>query len=190
MPISRYTTTAIVLHWIIAIGIVTNVALAWLWPHSLPDDAVRPAIDFHKSVGITILGLALMRILWRFSHAAPAMPTTYQKWEISLAHITHVLLYVILFAMPLTGWIMDSAYKDAAAHPMHYFGTFEFPRIPWILQLQQPLKENIHTWFGKAHEWLSYLLYGLFVLHVSGALKHQLAGDKELQRMLPGKRAA
>jgi cytochrome b561 len=190
MQVARYTNTAIVLHWIIALGVVTNVTLAWLWPHSLPDDVVRPTIDVHKSIGITILGLALMRLLWRASHAPPPIPTTYQKWEISLAHITHVLLYVILFAMPLTGWIMDSAFKDAAKFPMHYFGTFVFPRIPWIMQLDQPLKENIHTWFGKAHEWLSYVLYVLFVLHVAGALKHQLAGDKELQRMLPGKREA
>ncbi|HVV33060.1 MAG TPA: cytochrome b [Vitreimonas sp.] len=190
MQVARYTNTAIILHWVIALGVVTNVTLAWLWPHMLPDDVVRPTIDVHKSIGITILGLALMRLLWRASHAPPPIPTTYQKWEISLAHITHVLLYVILFAMPLTGWIMDSAFKDAAKFPMHYFGTFVFPRIPWIMQLDQPLKENIHTWFGEAHEWLSYVLYVLFVLHVAGALKHQLAGDKELQRMLPGKREA
>jgi cytochrome b561 len=190
MQSSRYTNIAIILHWVIALGIVTNVTLAWLWPHILPDDVVRPAIDVHKSIGITVLGLATMRLLWRLGHPPPPIPTSYQKWEITLAHITHALLYVILFALPLTGWIMDSAFKDAAKFPMHYFGTFEFPRIPWIMNLGQPLKENIHGWFGKAHEWIGYLLYGLFVLHVAGALKHQLAGDKELQRMWPGKRAA
>jgi cytochrome b561 len=131
-----------------------------------------------------------MRLLWRASHAPPPFPTTYQKWEIGLAHATHILLYVILFAMPVTGWIMDSAFKDAAKFPMHYFGTFVFPRIPWIMSLAQPLKENIHTWFGAAHKFLSYLLYLLFALHLGGALKHQFAGEKELQRMLPGKRIA
>ena len=190
MPVARYTNTAIVLHWVIALGVVTNVTLAWLWPHSLPDDVVRPVIDVHKSIGITILGLATMRLLWRFRHPPPSIPSNYQKWEITLAHLTHVLLYVILFAMPLTGWIMDSAFKDAAKFPMHFFGTFEFPRIPSIMQLDPALKKDIHTWFGKAHEWFGYLLYGLFALHVAGALKHQFAGDKELQRMLPGKRDA
>ena len=66
-PASRYTNVAIALHWIIALGIVINITLAWLWPHSLPDDAVRPAIDTPKSIGVTILGLAFLRLLWRFS---------------------------------------------------------------------------------------------------------------------------
>lgn len=184
---NRYTNTAIALHWIIALGIVINVTLAWLWPHSLPDHAVRPAIDTHKSIGITILGLAILRVLWRATHRPPSMPTTYQKWETAAANIAHVLLYVILFAMPLTGWIMDSAYKDAAQHPMHYFGTFEFPRIPWIQALQQPLKEQIHGGFGKAHEILSYVLYVLLFAHIGGALKHQLLDkEPEIERMLPG----
>ena len=203
MQVARYTNTAIALHWLIALGIATNVTLAWLWPHLLPDymiphlwpnadvgGAVRSAIDTHKSIGITVLGLALMRVLWRINHAPPPIPTAYQKWEIALAHITHVLHYVLLFAMPLTGWIMDSAWKDAPTHPMHFFGTFEFPRIPWVMQLDPPLRENFHTWFGKAHEWFAYVLYVLFVLHVAGALKHQFAGEKELQRMLPGRRGS
>src|SRR6185312_4880254 len=148
-PASRYTNVAIALHWIIALGIVINITLAWLWPHMLPDDAVRPAIDTHKSIGVTILGLA--------------------------------------FLQPITGWIMDSAYKDAATHPMHYFGTFEFPRIAWIQQLQQPLKEQIHSGFGKAHEYISYVLYALLIAHIGGALKHQLLDkDPEIERMLPG----
>lgn len=184
MAASRYTNTAIALHWLIALGIVINVTLAWLWPHALPDDIVRPAIDTHKSVGITILGLAAMRLLWRLGHQPPPLPTTLQKLEATDAHATHALLYVILFAMPLTGWIMDSAYKDAATHPMHYFGTFEFPRIGWIQHLHQPLKEQIHGGFGKAHEYLSYCLYALFIAHVGGALKHQFIDRQpELQRM-------
>jgi cytochrome b561 len=184
---ARYTNVAIAFHWIIALGIVINVTLAWLWPHMLPDDAVRPAIDTHKSIGITILGLAFMRLLWRFSHRPPPMPTTYQKWETVAAHWTHVLLYVILFAQPLTGWMMDSAYKDAATHPMHYFGTFEFPRIAWIQQLHQPLKEQIHSGFGKAHEYISYVLYALLIAHIGGALKHQILDkEPEIERMLPG----
>ena len=115
------------------------------------------------------------------------MPTTYQKWEIAAANAAHVLLYVILFAQPLTGWIMDSAYKDAALHPMHFFGTFEFPRIAWIQALHQPLKEQIHSGFGAAHKYISYLLYALLIAHIGGALKHQILDrEPEIERMLPG----
>ena len=184
----RYTNTAIVLHWLIALAIVINVALAWIWPHMLPDDAVRPAIDTHKSIGVTVFGLAVMRLLWRVSHRPPPLPTTYQKWEAVAAHWAHVLLYVILFAQPLTGWIMDSAWKDAATHPMHYFGAFEFPRLSWVAHLDPVLRENVHTWFGAAHKAISYALYILLIAHVGGALKHQILDrEPELQRMLPGR---
>jgi len=187
-PVNRYTNTAIALHWLIALGIVINVTLAWLWPHSLPDAQVRPAIDMHKSIGLTILGLAIMRLLWRFSHPPPPLPTSYQKWEASAAHWAHVALYLVLFAQPISGWIMDSAYKDAAATPLHYFGTsFVLPRIAWIMDLHQPLKEQIHAIFGKAHEYTSYLLYALLIAHIAGALKHQLIDrEPEIERMLPG----
>ncbi|MDE8420517.1 cytochrome b/b6 domain-containing protein, partial [Klebsiella pneumoniae] len=93
-------------HWLVAALIVTNVALAWIWP-VLPDAQVRPAIDPHKSIGITILGLALLRILWRFGHRPPPLPRGYAGWEVAASHIVHWGLYAILFAMPLTGWIMD-----------------------------------------------------------------------------------
>lgn len=180
----RYTGIAIALHWLVAAGIVANVALAWLWPH-LADANVRPAIDTHKSIGITILGLAILRVLWRITHRPPPLPLAYRPWEGRAAHIVHWALYFLLFAMPLTGWIMDSAYKDAAAHPMLLFGLFEWPRIGAVLHMAAGPKAAIHDGFGAAHARLSYLLYGLFALHVAGALKHQFQGEKEVQRMLP-----
>lgn len=188
MNVQRYTNTAMALHWMIALAIAINVGLAWLWPHMLPDDAVRPAIDTHKSIGVTVFGLAFMRLLWRFGHRPPALPEGYHKWEAAAAHGAHVLLYVIMFAMPLTGWIMDSAWKDAASHPMHYFGGVEFPRLAWVQSLDPALKEKLHEGFGEAHEILAYALYALVIAHVGGALKHQLIDrEPELQRMLPGR---
>jgi cytochrome b561 len=181
----RYTGPAIVLHWLIAIGIIANVALAWIWPH-LADAQVRPAIDTHKSIGITILGLAIMRLLWRLTHRPPPLPTRYQRWEITASHVTHWLLYLLIFVMPLTGWIMDSAYKDAATHPMFWFGLFEWPRIGAILHMAPGSREWVHTVFGAAHVTASYVLYLLFTLHVAGALKHQWWDrERELQRMMP-----
>lgn len=185
MDVRRYTKTAMLLHWVVAIGIVANVALAWVWPH-LADESVRPAIDTHKSIGVTLLGLAILRLLWRFGHRPPPYPARYKGWERAASHVVHWGLYLILFAMPLTGWIMDSAYKDAASHPMHWFGTVEFPRIGFVMALEPALRDRVHDGFGAAHSLLQWLLYLLVFIHVAGALKHQIEGEKELQRMLPG----
>ncbi len=183
MP-QRYTRPAIILHWLIAAMIAVNVALAWTWDH-LPDAVVRPTIDVHKSIGVTVLGLALLRLLWRLTHPAPALPAGYRKWERVLSFFVHGLLYSLLFALPLSGWIMDSAYEQAAAHPMHWFGLFEWPRLAPIMQLDPAKKKYIHDLFGAGHEWSSYVLYALVALHVVGALKHQfLDRTRELQRMM------
>jgi cytochrome b561 len=185
----RYTKTAIALHWLIALGVIANVTLAWVWPH-LADESVRPAIDTHKSIGITVLGLALLRLLWRLTHKPPALPTGYARWEVTASHITHWLLYLLIFAMPLTGWIMDSAWKDAGTHPMFLFGLFEWPRLGFVMHLDPALREHMHSLFGDLHEWFSYLLYALFAAHLGGALKHQwLDGAPELQRMMAGRRS-
>jgi cytochrome b561 len=185
METTRYTRMAIALHWLIALAVITNVVLALTWPY-LADDNVRPVIDTHKSIGVTVLGLAIMRLLWRSSHRPPPLPSGYAKWEVRASKVTHALLYVLIFAMPLTGWIMDSAWKDAATHPMAWFGLFQWPRIGFIMQLDPAVREPLHSIFGAMHIWLSYLLYVLFALHVAGALKHQLIdGERELQRMLP-----
>lgn len=185
METARYTRTAIALHWLIALGVIANIALAWIWPH-LADERVRPAIDTHKSIGVTVLGLAVMRLLWRYGHRPPPLPVGYRPWEVRASKVTHALLYILILAMPLTGWIMDSAWKDAATHPMAWFGLFQWPRIGFIMRLDPAIREPLHTIFGAAHEWLSYLLYLLLALHLGGALKHQLLdGEPELQRMLP-----
>jgi cytochrome b561 len=184
--VRKYTSVAIALHWLIAAGVIVNIALAWIWPH-LADDSVRPAIDTHKSIGITMLGLAVLRLLWRLAHRPPELPTTYQRWEHVASHVTHWLLYTLIFAMPLTGWIMDSAWKDAATHPMFLFGLFQWPRLGMVMRLDPATRETMHTVFGAAHVWLSYLLYALVGLHILGALKHQwIDGEAELQRMMPG----
>lgn len=181
----RYTGVAIALHWLVAAGIVANVTLAWVWPH-LADAAVRPAIDTHKSIGITVLGLAILRLLWRWTHRPPALPTAYQRWEIGLSHATHWLLYGLIFAMPLTGWIMDSAYKDAATHPMRLFGLFPWPRIGIVMRLDPATRDRVHDLFDAGHVWASYLLYALVALHVAGALKHEwIDREHELRRMTP-----
>ena len=185
----RYTRFAIALHWLVAVLIGVNLVLIWS-VNSVPDDYVRPMIDTHKSIGITVLGLAVLRLLGRVTHAPPPLPTTYQVWEQRLSHWAHIGLYVLIFAMPLTGWMHDSAWKAAATHPMYLFGTVQWPRIGWIMHLDPVTKETLHGAFGQAHKQLSRVLYALVALHILGALKHQFIDRKpELQRMLPGRRS-
>lgn len=188
MSENRYTGVAIAFHWIIALLMIVNVGLAWAWPLA-PDEAVRPLINNHKSIGITLLGLVTLRLLWRMTHTPPALPAHHKPWEKRAAHAVHILLYVIMFALPLSGWLMDSAYKDAAAHPNLYFGTFEWPRIGWVMTMSDPVaKEAVHGFFGATHGIAAKILYLLFILHVGGALKHQFIDkDRELARMGIGK---
>ena len=178
----KYTRPAIVLHWLIAVLIAVNVGLGLL-ADSLPDDWIRPAIDTHKSIGLTVLGLAALRILWRVTHAPPPLPR-YAGWEKTASHLTHFALYVVIVGLPLTGYMHDSAFKAAAEHPLTVFGLFEVSRIGWIMQVAQPDKERLHGVFFGWHAGFAYALYLLFALHIAGALKHQWVDrQRELQRM-------
>lgn len=178
-----YTRPAIVLHWLVALAMVANVALILSVEH-IPEDWVRPFIDTHKSLGITVLGLALLRLLWRIGHRPPALPGEYARWETWSAHAVHVLLYAVIFWMPLSGWLHDSAWSEAATHPMKLFGTIGWPRVGFILGLPADLKESMHTLLGALHRWGAYVLYGLVFLHVAGALKHQFFDSEAVLRRM------
>lgn len=179
----RYTRLAVILHWVVALLMIGNVCLA-LATDFLPDESVRFAIDTHKSTGVTVLGLVLLRLLWRLGHTPPPLPRSYPRWERIASHLAHALLYGLMLALPLSGWMHDSAWKDAATHPMHWFGLFEWPRIAWISAIAPDRKELLHDTLGLWHTGLGYALYVLFALHVGAALKHQFIDrEPELQRM-------
>jgi cytochrome b561 len=176
-----------VLHWLVALLMIANVVLI-LSVNSLPDAWGRPVINTHKSIGITVLGLALMRLLWRFANPPPALPATYPRWEKVSAHAAHFGLYLLMFALPLSGWLHDSAWKEAASYPMKLFGLVPWPRLGFITSLAPETKESLHEVFGNWHRWFGYALYVLAGLHILGALKHQFIDrEPELQRMLPGR---
>lgn len=179
----KYTKIAVLLHWLIALLIACNVILG-LGSHYVPDADVRPTIDLHKSIGITVLALAFVRFFWRFTHRPPALPADYARWEQYAAQAAHVALYILIFALPITGWIHDSAWDGAATHPMQLFWVIPWFRLGFITGLDPATKEMVHTLFGHIHTLLGYALYGVLALHVLGALKHQFI-DKhpELQRM-------
>ena len=129
----------------------------------------------HKSVGITILGLAVLRLLWRWMNPTPALPDTLKPYERVLATLTHAGLYIILFAMPLSGWIMSSA----RGFPVSWFG---------FIQLPDPVAKNkaVYDAMLQTHETLAWVLYAIVTVHVLAALKHHfMLKDHVLKRMLP-----
>ncbi|KGE11404.1 MULTISPECIES: cytochrome b [Burkholderia] len=183
--VPRYTRTAMVLHWLIALGILCNVAIA-LSADAMPDAWVRPAIDIHKSIGITVLGLAILRLLWRVSHRPPSLPAWFRRWELRAAHVAHILLYLLMFTLPITGWLHDSAWNGAATHPMSLYYVIPWFRLGFIESLPPAVKDHLHDLFGAMHTWAAYALYVVLAMHILGALKHELF-DREsvLRRMLP-----
>jgi cytochrome b561 len=183
LPPARYTGVAIALHWVIAVLIGINLLLG-LTADALPEGWTRPAIDLHKSFGLTVLGLVLMRILWRLSHPAPPLPATYPRLERLSAHGVHILLYGFMLLLPISGWLHDSAFKDAPAHPLRLFWIIPWFRIGAVENLPEAPKEVLHGQLFALHAWSAYVLIGLVLLHIVGALKHQFIDrHAELQRM-------
>ncbi len=173
---TRYSLPAIALHWLLAVAIVGAFGMG-LYMADLPFSPNRLKLfNWHKWAGVTILALSALRLLWRLSHKPPAdlpMP----GWQAFVAHITHGLLYVLFFAVPLVGW----AYSSAAGFPIVWFGVIPLPDfVPKDKALADLLKD--------AHELLAWVMALLVVLHVGGALKHHFIDrDGLVQRMLPGR---
>jgi cytochrome b561 len=178
----RYNAAAIVLHWLIALLIVVQLFLGWWMNEWVPDhspqqDAIQ---SWHVSLGVTILLLVIVRIAARIARPPPPEPADIPGWERPLINITHSLFYVLLLAIPLTGWALISTGSD----PISLWGL-PWPRLPGMSQyahdraVRHGLK-SIHTY------WLIWLALLNLALHVAGALKHQFDGHPVLWRMLPG----
>jgi cytochrome b561 len=174
----RYTTTAIVLHWLIAILIIGAFTLGLVMT-DIP--GISPAklryFSWHKWAGVTVLLLACLRLLWRLKNRPPAFPDAMPAWQRRAAHGLHHLLYLFIFAVPLSGY----CYTLAAGFPVVYFGLFQLPvfiaKNPALAETLKPI-----------HYWLNMSMAALVVLHVLAALKHQfLDRDDTLRRMLPGR---
>ncbi len=182
-PSTRYTNTAITLHWVIALLMVANVLMAWA-VDSLPEGWVRPVINTHKSIGITVIGLAMLRLLWRAGHPPPAQPVNHARWERRLSGAVQGMFYLLLLALPVSGWLHDSAWKDAAAHPLTWFGWGDLPRLPWLTAMEPVRREAMHDLMGDIHASFAYVLYAALALHVAGALKHQFRdGEAQFRRI-------
>ena len=181
---SRYATIAIILHWLIALAIVAQVSIAWRMGGKTPEGFALTQL--HKSIGMTILVLSILRLGWRLTNPPPPEPPGLARWEMGLSQIVHWGFYVIMIGMPLTGWLMVSASKTAI--PTVLFWTVPWPNLPGIDSLTPAAKAMAHSIGKTGHGALALGLYGLFVLHVGGALKHQLfeRSTPVLSRMAPG----
>ncbi|MBQ1765256.1 MAG: cytochrome b [Aquincola sp.] len=175
-PSHRYTLTAIVLHWLLAVLIVGTFLVGWQMA-DMPFSPQRLKLyNWHKWAGSVILALSALRLLWRLFHRPPAdVPMT--PVQRTAAHATHHLLYLLFFAVPLVGW----AYSSAAGFPIVVFGLVP---LPDFVPVDKALAAAIKPWHG----WLAYSLALLVVLHVAAALKHHFIDrDGLLHRMVPGR---
>lgn len=178
-----YSSVAKALHWLIAAIIIVQIP-AGIVMHNLPfSDTKFTMYQFHKSFGLIVLALSLFRLYWRLTHRAPALETTVTGWQRVAARFSHTAFYVLIIAIPLTGWLMVSA--STTGIPTKIFFLVPVPHLP------VPAGEATEDLFKEAHELLAFATLGLLALHVAAALKHHLKDrDQTLVRMLPRSLAA
>lgn len=173
---TKYSKTAVLLHWTIAILVVTNFVLVNM-AEGLQGPARGAYMNPHKAIGVSILMLSLFRLFWRLGHKPPPMPNAVSGWQARLGKAVHAIFYFLIIAVPLSGWIMSSAHPQAP--PVSFFD---------LLDVTLPLAKNEVTadWSRGTHEILTKPLFILILLHVVGALKHQFADRVPfIQRMWP-----
>ncbi len=182
----RYGSVAMTLHWLIAAFLIVNLALG-LYMADLPKSDPDRFFLFqtHKSVGLTVLVLSLLRVGWRLINPIPPLPREMGTLMRIAARATHTLLYVLIIAIPLAGWALVSS--SPLGLPTPYFGLFNWPNIPFLADL--PRAEKMHNLglFAETHELLAWGAIVLIALHLTGALYHQwMRRDDVMKRMLPG----
>jgi len=172
----RYSGPAIALHWIIALLMVCGFYLGWIMtdiPGFTPTKLRY--VSWHKWIGVTVFMLAVVRLIWRSAHQPPPLQVTVPTWQKIAADATHWLLYVLMFIIPLTGYLFSSA----SGVEVVYLGVLP---LPTIIGPDVGLKGLLRI----AHIVLNYILLALVAMHVLAALKHQLVDrDGLLARMIP-----
>jgi cytochrome b561 len=173
----RYSSIAIILHWVLALALISIFCFG-VYMADLPFSPQRLKLfNWHKWAGISILFLSALRLLWRVTHPAPALPAQIElgmpAWQLKAHHATHLALYALFFIVPLVGW----AYTSASGFPVVLFGQFP---LPDLLGPDKALAALIKPW----HQISAFALAGLAALHIAAALKHQLIDrDGLLKRM-------
>ncbi|MBI3526493.1 MAG: cytochrome b [Betaproteobacteria bacterium] len=176
--VSRYTTTAIVFHWVVAILVLAMLGLGLYMtgvPKGSPDRAFY--FNLHKSIGVTTALLVIVRLWWRAKNPPPSLPSSMPGWEVQASKISHALLYMCVILMPLSGFAATQFTK----YGVNYFGLFKIPPMGSQNKVVYDLLQGIHGVTAA-------LLIVLVIIHVLAVFKHLLIDrDKVFQRMLPGK---
>jgi cytochrome b561/polyisoprenoid-binding protein YceI len=189
----RYTGFAIALHWLIAIAVLCMIPLGWWMSDAVKDptsqQAAYRAFQLHKSIGLTILGLTVVRLAWRLAHRPPPIPAQ-QAWERYVAVITHAAFYVLLIMIPYTGWLyVSTGWAVSTDQPLNvatsWFGLFHVPHLP-VAELDADARRTVAYSAIGAHGKLAWGVLVLVALHVGAALKHQLFDrDGVMHHMIP-----
>jgi cytochrome b561 len=183
---SRYSAVAIILHWVMALLIIFMISMG-LWMHDAIKVQATQMLAFetyqlHKSIGLTLLILTVLRLIWRITHRAPPLPEHMGRWERVAATLSHGGFYLLMLALPLSGWAMVSV--SPYGLPTIIFGLFEWPHIAPLEAMAN--KEAAEALFKDVHELLAFGTIGLLALHIGAALKHHwIDRDDVLARMLP-----
>lgn len=174
-PAPRYSGLAIALHWLMALAIIGLLGVG-VWMTGLKTSPMKIEVyTWHKWIGLTVLVLAVVRGLWRVHRLPPPLAVSVPMWQVRASIHTHRLLYLLMFAMPLSGWLQNSA----AGFPLTWFGLFKVPALVGR-------DKALFAFWQQAHEWLSWALMALIALHVLAALKHHFVDrDDTLKRILP-----
>lgn len=174
---SGYSPLSKLFHWVIALAVIGMLTMGFFLD-DIPEQFQGTAYMLHKSTGITILFLMILRFIWIHAVGKPPLPVSIKPWEKILSRFVQYSFYALLVIMPLSGWIMSVA----ADKIPNYFGLFKAP-LPGI----EPNK-SLAEFMAESHEIIAWILIAFITLHVLGALKHHFIDkDKVLKRMLPGK---
>lgn len=183
---ARYTSVAIALHWLIALMVIGQLA-GGIYMHKLPDDQAElkfQLYQLHKSFGISILLLTVVRLFWRLTHKAPPLPEKMAGWEKFLARGAHFGFYVLLIALPLVGWAVVSSSPLADSVQTYLFGIVHWPHLPFFEGVAD--RKALSREIAEIHEYLAFAMIGLIGLHVAAAFKHQVVDrDEVLSHMAP-----
>ena len=173
----RYTGVAIALHWLIAALIVGQIAFGWYLqsvPRKTPDRTIY--VNLHKSTGLTIGLLILVRLAWRLTHKAPPLPDTVPTWERKAARASHLALYACMLIMPSAGYLASNFSKFG----VNFFNAVLLP--PWGLD-----ERRLYAMFNTTHVVTSYVFVALIALHVAAALRHLYLRDGVFPRIWPAR---
>lgn len=175
---------AILLHWTVAALVFAQLGGGFLMTHYVQDLALKFRLyQLHKSIGATILALMLARIMWRLATRQPPWPDFLRQWERRLAGLVQAMLYILLTALPLSGWARVSA--APLAIPTMLYGLIPAPHILFLAQLPLEEKKALEPLLKNVHSVLGWAVLALAALHVAAAVRHIILQDGVMSRMLP-----